>query len=459
MGLSTLNCFFFWDKDILFARQAFWYLENGFSFLPPLHINSGHPPVYSLILAGLWKIFNPHLAIGHLVMLPFAFGMVWQTYKFTKYFIKSDFVYLALVLVFIDTSVLAQFVIQTCDLFTLFFLFLCLNAVLYEKKSALLFGLIGLGISSSRGMISCVIVGIFHIYFLVEEEGFKNLFKRLFTVIPFYLPAIIILGAYLILHYIKTGWIGYDPENSNWAGCFERVDFYGFIRNSIIYIWRLIDFGRLFLWIFGIYFAYQFYKKKISIDRNIRILLVLVIISLIVYAPVMLLYKILNGHRYILSIFIVFTILISYILFEKTSNEKFKKGVFIVLLLGLISGNFWVYPDHIAKGWDATMAHVPYYFLRPKMIQYIDENEIPIESIGSTTPNDTKLKYIDLSGDERKFPRMDFSKDKYILYSNVYNMFTDEQLKELKEEWILVKEYRLIQVRITLYQRPENSTN
>jgi hypothetical protein len=164
----------------------------------------------------------------------------------------------------------------------------------------------------------------------------------------------------------------------------------------------------------------------------------------------------LNGDRYIIVLFIVFTVLISYLLFEKTSKKKAKYIIFSILLAGLLSGNFWVYPDHIAKGWDAILAHVPYYFLRPKMLQYIDDQKIPIENIGIEEPNDVNLKYIDLSDDNRKFPRKNFQKHKYILYSNIYNMFTDDELKELKGNWIILKEYKLVQVRMTLYKKPDS---
>jgi hypothetical protein len=457
LSLATLHLFFFWDKDILFSKQAFWYLENGLSLLGPPNLDPGHPPVFSLLLAFLWKIFGQSLVIGHLVMLPFALGMVWQTYRFVSYFIKGEFVYYAMILVFADTTLLTQYVIQSCDLFTIFFFFLCLNAILYNKKWFLLFGLIGLGISSSRGMINCAVIGLFHIYFLIESRNWKTSFKNTLGIIPIYIPSIIILGSYLIYHYIERGWIGYDPTNSNWGGCFEKVDFTGFIRNIFIYIWRLIDFGRLFYWILGLYYVFLIFKKKIIVDYNIRLLTSLFVISFLAFSPVMLLYKVLNGHRYIINLYIIATILISYILFEKTSIKKFKYIIFSILLTGLLSGNFWVYPDNIAKGWDATLAHIPYYYLRPKMIKYIDDHNIPIDSIGTEVPNDVNLKYIDLSNDNRKFPRKDFQKDNYILYSNIYNMFTDEELKALKGKWLVVKEYKLLQVRMTLYKRPSDN--
>ncbi len=47
----------------------------------------------------------------------------------------------------------------------------------------------------------------------------------------------------------------------------------------------------------------------------------------------------------------------------------------------------------------------------------------------------------------------DLSKDKYVFYSNICNVFTDEEIDELKNQWLVEKEYRCLQVRVTLYKR------
>lgn len=453
--LLSSHFYFFWDKDILNSRQAFEFLKNGFSILPPTNLDSGHPPVMGLLLAFLWKIFGKSIYIGHLAMLPFALGFVWQLYRFISYFIKTSAIYAALLLVIIDTSILTQIVILTGDLILLFFFFLSVNTILYKKRILLIFALIGLGLSSSRGTMSLAIIGLFDIVLVLENRTNKGLLQEFIRIIPYYLPAFLLTGGYLLYHYIKRGWIGYDPENSYWAGCFEIVHLKGFLRNILILGWRLVDFGRVFLWITGLYFFILFIKKKIRLDKKIRLLIALLIISLAVYALPMLLYKVMSGHRYILPVFIIFATLISLILLEKIQGKKLKSTIYIFLFLGLISGNFWVYPDQIAKGWDATLAHIPYYKLRKEMIMYIDEKKIPFEKIGSEVPNVTPIKYIELTEDNRKFPLQDFKKDEYIFYSNIYNMFTDEEIKELKKKWIPVKKFHAGQVYVELYKNPD----
>jgi hypothetical protein len=126
----------------------------------------------------------------------------------------------------------------------------------------------------------------------------------------------------------------------------------------------------------------------------------------------------------------------------------------VVTLAGLLSGNFWIYPDKIAKGWDSTMAHLPYHQLRHKMMRYIDQNHISVSETGSRTPNTTIIDCIELNGDQRAFPEADLSKDHYVFYSNVFNMFTNEEIDRLKQQWKVEQEYRCLQVRVTLYRNP-----
>ncbi|MBN2350873.1 MAG: hypothetical protein JXJ22_18695 [Bacteroidales bacterium] len=453
--ISVLQHSFFWDKDILESKQAYWYLNNGFSIIPPAELDAGHPPLMGLVLAFLWKLFGKNLAVGHLLMLPFALGITWQMYRFLKFlFQESDWIYTALLLILLDTSLLTQMVVVSGDLILVFFFFLSLNSILSQKKFILALSMVGLGLISMRGMLSCAIIGIFHLYYTFLFKKDKLNFSNLTEIIISYIPAFVLSLAYLIYHYSVRGWITFDPEDSNWAGCYERVDINGFIRNIFILIWRLVDFGRLGLWLIGFYFLIKFFHNKIMPDRNIKLLLVLFLISLVVYSPGMLFYKVLSAHRYILPVYMIFGALISYLIFNTGLPAKTMKILFYFALIVLLSGNFWVYPDHIAKGWDATLAHLPYYSLRNKMISYIDEHHIPISEIGSDTPNNSEFKYIDLKGDERAFPKKDLQAQKYIFYSNILNGFTDEELKKLKNSWQVVQQYRFLQVRVTLYKNP-----
>ena len=458
LTVTVSNNSFFWDKDIIISKKAFWFYENNFSLQLPNSIDTGYTPALSLLLAFLWKIFGIKLQVGHYLMLPFSLGIIYQLYIFLKYFFRNEkYIFLTLILIIIDTTLLAQFIVVSSDLVLTFFFFLSINSILNKKRNVLYFSLIGLSLVHFRGVISCFIVFIID-YYIFRIEYKKDYLRSILNIVPQYLPALVIYLGYLIYHYKTTGWI-FKHDESPWAGCFEVVNFRGFIRNILIIVWRLIDFGRLFLWIAGIYFLIHFINKKIKYDYNINLLILLIIVSLIVNLPSMLMFNLLAGHRYFMVVYILLTITVSYLIFEKTENKKLVRLFYIIIFAGLISGNFWIYPDKIAKGWDATIAHIPYYRLRKKMINYIEEKGISFNEIGSEVPNTSGNKYIDLSHDERQFPLKNFATHSYIFYSNIYNMFTDEEIDELKNNWIVEKEYKCLQVYVRLYKNPKYIKN
>jgi hypothetical protein len=129
-------------------------------------------------------------------------------------------------------------------------------------------------------------------------------------------------------------------------------------------------------------------------------------------------------------------------------------AAFFIMLTGMLSGNFWIYPDNIDKGWDASLAYLPYFPLRERMMNYIDKERIAINETGTLFPNLSRLKYIDLSEREDAFAELDLKTNHYVFYSNVFNGFPAAQLSELKNSWKKLKEFRFMGVRIILFGSP-----
>jgi len=127
--------------------------------------------------------------------------------------------------------------------------------------------------------------------------------------------------------------------------------------------------------------------------------------------------------------------------------------------VALLSGNFWIYPSRIAQGWDASLAHLPYYKLRDNMMNYMEENGIELEDVGSAFPNNMKQKYIQLNDSDKKHCELNLEKNQYILYSNVYNDFSDEQVDQMENNFILEKGMKKRGVFIRLYRRPDSDGN
>jgi hypothetical protein len=337
-----------------------------------------------------------------------------------------------------------------------------LNNLIPKKQLWYSFALAGLALSSMRGMM-CV-AGLFIaeiIMFCINDKialntkWFKKAVVFTFSSLKTYLPAIILAGAFLGWHYYKTGWIGYHKDMP-WYPLFQPVGIKGAIWNSFILGWRLIDFGRVFVWLTAFYCLWHMYKYRPVVPEKLKIILIILISIFISLSHAAILHKNLSGHRYFLPIYILFSLLVTYYLFEVINSKPVKKIIFYLMLTGMLSGNFWIYPDNISKGWDSSLAYLPYLPLRERMMKYMEEEGIPVGSTGSLFPNLSRLKYIDLSESDEAFTELDLTTNRFVFYSNIYNNITREQLFQLKNHWRKLKEYKFMGVKIILYASPEN---
>jgi hypothetical protein len=450
LALLTLNLPFFWDKDILYSRLGHWLLLHNFNAVIPDDLDPGYPPALAYLLAASWKIAGTTLPVMHLLMLPFTLGIIWQTHKLLHQFLPQEKMTMAMVLMLASPVFLSQTVVYSTDLAMLFFMLLALNSLLLNRKWWLAVAVPGLFFCHMRGIMVAMTLGVFDLYRHARWNKPVSAIQRL----PPYLPGLALFAAWAFFHFHTKGWIFYHAA-SPWAGCYVPVNGAGFLKNCIIVLWRLMDFGHVMVWItVGILLLPRF-RQKGNVKESLGSILFLLGFSLLVTLPPMLYYKMLNGHRYLIPVYYFLSLLASFLLFASPERAKLKKVLAVVSVAALLSGNFWVYPDKIAKGWDSSLAHLPYHTLRHKMIQYIDQNRIPVSETGSRTPNTSIFGYIELNGDPRAFPEADLARDHYVFYSNVINIFTDEEIDRLKHVWIVVKEYRCLQVRVTLYRNPE----
>ncbi|MFL5729910.1 MAG: ArnT family glycosyltransferase [Cytophagaceae bacterium] len=445
----VLHNSFFWDTIQLGSKQAHWFHDHNFKFffLPEI-IDSGHPPSFGIYLAICWKFFGKSLPVSHLAMLPFLLGIVIQVYLLLKKYIQPQFIILTLIVLLADPTIMSQSILVSPDIVFIFFFLLSLNAILADRTIILSLALIGLGMISMRGMMHIAVLFvldfILHIVF-TKRYRIKNLMH---LSIP-YFPAAMLVGGWLFLHYKETGWIGYH-ENSPWYDCFRPVTLPGFFKNLFILAWRLIDFGRVFIWLAAIPVLYITIKKK-GIDAGTKTLLLFFIVPLLIVTPNLLIHKNLLAHRYIVVLYLTFALLILYQI-QRTFPQYFKK-IALLLLIGLLTGNFWVYGDTIAKGWDSTLGHYPYYQLRKEMIAYIEKEGLDKSSVGTDFPNNLNVRYTDLSTQDWSFANKDLKANSYVFYSNVFNNFSDEELEELKS-WKVMKEITSPTVKVILYKKP-----
>ena len=89
------------------------------------------------------------------------------------------------------------------------------------------------------------------------------------------------------------------------------------------------------------------------------------------------------------------------------------------------------------------------------MHEFLKEQKIPYEKVGTAFPENSSTYSIDLSAVNQSFQPLDFTKNDYIFYSNVMNDFSDEELDELDNSWVKIQKYKKGNVEVALYKRPE----
>jgi len=457
LTFASLKVGIFWDNITFISDMGNALYENGIfnwmSITPD--IDPGHPPFMAMLMALSWSAFGKALWVSHLVMLPFVYGVLFQLYKTVAYFVNNHRLRLAAFLVvIIDPTLLAQLVSVNPEVPMLFFFFLALNGVLYKKASLKLIGLLFLGIVSYRGMMLgvgiCIIDVLLHV---THDKKQVSTFFNVKNILVYVLSSIPAL-CYISWRLLYKGWLISNPLTP-WGSATDYTDESGFlmnfIRNVAVLGHRYLDFGRVFIFLAIIFICIR-YWNKISTSKIKALFIIavgstsiLILTSVFINNPM--------GHRYFIPSYLGFSLLVAVLLRQLYLTRTYTaKAIYVLLVMGLLSGNFWVYPDKISQGWDASLAHIHYFGLRHKAIAYLDANGIKIENTASFFPNNTSIDAVDLNGDTRQF--LDFTgKEQFVLYSNVFNI-KDKDYYKLKNDYLLLKSYQQFGVRIEVLVKP-----
>ncbi|KAA3440445.1 hypothetical protein [Rufibacter hautae] len=438
---------FFWDSILLASKYGQWYYQTQFTTLFVPEQLAGYPPLFGMYLAAGWHLFGKTVSVSHFLMLPFLLGIVWQVYLLVRRFLPTPWVFLGMLLIFLDPTLLAQSAQVAPDIVLLFFYLVCLNAMLQHRPMLLAVALAFMAIHTPRSQIMLVAVFLTHLLLLWQDNG-KLALQMVGKMLLPYVPAGLLLLLWLWLHYRHFGWVGYAPS-SDWSTYAGIVSAQEFARNLFLINWRLIDFGRVGLWLTGLILLWRI-RNEFSQDT--KELLILLLVPLMTLIAVLVWFTNPIGHRYWLVVYVLLGLLAVHLL-DHVLTRRVGLTVYLILAASLVSGHFWVYPERVAKGWDATLAHLPYFDLRRQMITYLDEQQIPWQEVGSDFPNLAAPADTDLTHDFRRFPAKDLTRQTYIFYSNVFNGFNDYELAELRHHWVVIHEVKKGQVYMRIYRK------
>ena len=437
----------FWDTIYYSGYMSLWYYATNFStpFLPD---TSGLYPFHAMYIALCMKLFGKSLFIAHLAMLPVLLTLLYQLYVLTKRFIPQ-YTSIVLVCLLADPALASQSILVSPDLTLVCFYLLCLNAILDKKYWLLALCLPILAILHIRGTIAVIALGLTQMVFLYFFERDRNL-RSYLNAIACYLPSVLIVIAWQYVQFVEKGWWIHGPDHIR-----EIEGLSSLIFNLLIIGKNFLDTGRIIIWLILIPMVI-YYFRNVKTDRQFQLLIICFAIPLVVFSGFMVVViERMIGHRYYMVCYVLVTLIACYAILNWMDKSK-KLFFTIIITLVLISGNFWVWPDHVSKGWDSTLAHIPYFKLKMKMVEYIKANNIDPHTIGTGFPDhkEERLSMLNNSDWHMEPLNSDFNKNQYIYQSNVHNDFSDGKLAQLKRNWILIKEFKSGQVYVRLYKNP-----
>jgi hypothetical protein len=446
----TKNFPFYWDNIVQISVPANWYYENDFKyFYVPGEFATGHPTFVGMYFAILWKLLGRSLFVCHLGMLPFIFGLLLQIRYLLRNMGVSDKLTVLLISVFVlsDATFLSQLSLVTFETIQLFFFFLCINLILKRKDTLFAISFLFLSLTSLRGSIIAAGVLVFNIlfyFYCTDRKGKINFIK--------FLPGAVSLMIFLILFKVHNGWVIHNTESREWESSGEFASMQGMIYNIIIFFWRIIDFGRIGVYLFFLIFVFKSIKGQLIGDPALKILFFIIFSQFIFFFPILIASQIPLGHRYLLPIIIPMIMLTVYWI---KSNLKHALYILVCIFIFLFSGNFWLYPAGISQGWDATTMHWKYFSVSEQMHTYVNKTNIDRREIGTYFPNKRSRYFTHLENDKNDIYGGTPMQSKYLLYSNAFNVNTDiiNSLQMKDSKWKLVKKFSENRVFICLYQK------
>jgi len=444
------DIYLFWDNMAVLSKPALFLYENNFSsFSFPLGMTDDNI-VTATILAFLWKIFGCNMLVLNVFFGIVGVVLIFQIYQLCKFFIKDNkilpFVFL---LVVSDTALVTQILTIQADPLILLFGFMSVNFMFRKRLLPFSISLFFLALMRARGFDLCVGIGLAYFIIILKENIWQKPFKNLFIALKPFIPAILGYACLYVIHSIIFGTWTVSRKDPSWEKALELASFNRLLINVAVLGRWFLDYGRIFLYIAFAYIFFKFGYKKLFIEK-VANLWILFAASFLLIAAITLPFCNTFGARYFIFQYIIIALILGILLFDLLP-QKTAKIISICLILGLWSGHFWIHPETLSKSWDTTLAHIPYYELRKKMLNFLDENGIDYTKTTAFFPARAQARYIELNNDEREFLNPDLKTDYYILYSNIDNWST-EDIKQVRT-YPLIKEFKKGAVFIRLYKK------
>jgi 4-amino-4-deoxy-L-arabinose transferase-like glycosyltransferase len=456
LTVVCINHCYFWDNIQQISKEAHWfYLTDFHSFLMPTQYSGSeivatgyHPPLMGIMTAILWKIFGCKLWVSHVFIFLWALVLIYNTWRIVNSLFGVKFAGWVFLITMLEPTLLAQFSISSPDfiLFTAFII--SLRAVLEKKPWLLAVGVFFLCCINMRGIFAGVILFIVHFYYTYLQVRKKLHIRSIIKIVLPYIPTFAVLVGYFTCYFITNGWFFQNSSDNVYYSLPNGIN--RIIRHLLEFGLRTVENGRFVVWIIGIYAGYAVLKTKTKLNAENKTILLFFLLLTGLYFLFVFISQMPFSGRYFMPQFFLLTLL-SLLGINKFLSEKNKKIALVVILCFELSGHLWIYPEKIAKSWDCTLAHLPYYELRKECFYYIDQQRLDYKHVsggfclygnrcfaelqhgGKIVGTDTNCEYFILSN-----------------ISNVEDSFFDDL--KIKTHWIPIKTFKDGMIYITIYK-------
>ncbi|MDB5226820.1 MAG: hypothetical protein JWN78_1013 [Bacteroidota bacterium] len=430
---------FFWDTLLTSTITQHFYKSGFHNFITPQQFDAGHPPLFYMYVTMFYKLFGRSLFAAHLSMLPFVLiGII----SFIR--IMQDFNFIGkqqlagIILFFSIPAVITQYTLVSYDA-VLLSLYLA-GLVSFFTNRRFLFVIIAIAMTgiSLRGLF-CILSLSLTIFFLIYGKRKEWIRWNLLL-----LPAIVIAFGWYIFHYSQTGWF-FVSRSEGWSNQRSMVNNIGFFKNSFSIFRCFIDLGMVIISFLSLFYIVE--QKKIHLYTLLWLIpaITFCILFLQLSNPV--------NHRYFLIVYVLMLLPVIQFL-------SGRRTIYLLLTCFiLISGNFQIYPGKISNGWDCTLVHEFYFPLNKEFNSFMDEMKLDKERTGTVFPMNVSRYQSNMEDDKRRMVNINGSKIDtlpYVLYSNVGNDFSDDQLDALRK-WKIVKQNSSGLVTMILFQNPDSN--
>lgn len=428
----TLLCWhngFFFDAIQQVSAEAHWYYENGWGqlLIPPytpgtrIFATGYHPPLNAMTTALLWKAFGYEVYVIHIWMLVLALILGLMSSKIISYNFKETSKIWPLVLLLIEPTVLSQFAIMSPDFVMLVAFSMAAFGLMANRMGWAMLGLLFLCGTNMRGIFAGALLMAAYWLNILLWSGFTrqqkvNVIRRTILIV---LPTVLLLTTYFTYYFLQRGWFFSNSEYGEHytapAGMASRL------KNVTAILLRSLENGRFVVFVL----AAILLPKSIRQGRlrkwptGIRLMLLFFVLHYLVYFTLAVITQMPYSGRYFMISFYALAIVVFYLLAQELP-WRWQRPAWLVCMVAMLSGHFWVYPSPMSVSWDSTLAHLPYYQLKSEVFDYIDKQGIPNDSVAGGFCFYGYNQFKDLNRDKRFIAKDDTSKP-YFIYSNVSN--------------------------------------